>query len=110
MKTGVGDLTPREAEVAGLVARGATNREIAAKLFVSERTAEYHVEQIRNKLGFHSRTQIAAWLANGGVQAKGGLEVPAAPRIAIGPAPRHPLTRRRMAIIAVALVVALLFS
>ena len=39
-----------------------TNREIAAKLFVSERTAEYHVEQIRNKLGFHSRRDIRAWL------------------------------------------------
>jgi YVTN family beta-propeller protein len=46
-----------------LVAKGLTNRQIAAKLFVSERTAEYHVEQIRNKLGFHARSQIAAWVA-----------------------------------------------
>jgi sugar lactone lactonase YvrE len=45
-----------------LVAQGLTNREIADKLVISERTAEYHVEQIRNKLGFHSRTQIAAWI------------------------------------------------
>jgi DNA-binding CsgD family transcriptional regulator/sugar lactone lactonase YvrE len=54
-------LTRREEEVAGLVAEGLTNKEIAVRLFVSERTAESHVEQIRNKLGFHSRSQIAAW-------------------------------------------------
>src|SRR5260370_9622908 len=54
-------LTRREREVASLVAQGLTNREIAKKLFISERTAEYHVEQIRNKLGFHARSQIAAW-------------------------------------------------
>ena len=60
-------LTRREHEVAALVAKGLTNRQIASKLFVSERTAEYHVEQIRNKLGFHTRSQIAAWAtqANG---------------------------------------------
>jgi DNA-binding CsgD family transcriptional regulator/sugar lactone lactonase YvrE len=56
-------LTRREEEVAGLVAEGLTNREIAARLFLSERTAESHVEQIRNKLGFHSRSQVAAWAA-----------------------------------------------
>ncbi len=56
-------LTRRELEVAGLVAKGLTNREIASRLFVSPRTAEYHVEQIRNKLGFHSRAQVAAWSA-----------------------------------------------
>jgi YVTN family beta-propeller protein len=54
-------LTRREREVAILVAQGLTNREIAKKLFISERTAEYHVEQLRNKLGFHARSQIAAW-------------------------------------------------
>jgi sugar lactone lactonase YvrE len=51
--------------VANLVAEGLTNREIATRLFISERTAESHVEQIRGKLGFHSRTQIAAWVAAG---------------------------------------------
>jgi len=53
-------LSRREAEVAQLVADGLTNREIAARLFISERTAEYHVEQIRNKLGVHSRHEITA--------------------------------------------------
>src|SRR4030088_332589 len=55
-------LSRREKQVADLVADGLTNREIAERLFVSERTAEYHVEQIRNKLGFHSRRDIAAWV------------------------------------------------
>ena len=58
-------LTRREREVADLVAEGLTNREIAARLFISERTAESHVEQIRGKLGFRSRSQIAAWVAAG---------------------------------------------
>ena len=54
------ELSRREREVAGLVAEGLSNRGIASRLFISERTAEYHVEQIRNKLGFHSRTEVAA--------------------------------------------------
>jgi non-specific serine/threonine protein kinase len=57
-----GPLTSREVQVAALVAEGFGNREIATRLFISVRTAEYHVEQIRNKLGFHSRSQIAAWI------------------------------------------------
>jgi DNA-binding CsgD family transcriptional regulator len=56
-------LTRREREVATLVAQGLTNREIATRLFISERTAESHVEQIRGKLGVHSRVQIANWVA-----------------------------------------------
>jgi non-specific serine/threonine protein kinase len=54
-------LTRREREVAELVARGESNKEIAASLTVSQRTAETHVEHILSKLGFASRTQIAAW-------------------------------------------------
>ena len=56
-------LTRREHEVASLVAQGLSNREIAARLFIAERTAETHVENILNKLGFHSRAQVAAWSA-----------------------------------------------
>src|SRR6202011_6386451 len=64
-------LTRREREVAILVAQGLTNREIATRLFISERTAESHVEQIRGKLGFHTRTQIAGWVAAGLPRADG---------------------------------------
>jgi DNA-binding NarL/FixJ family response regulator len=51
----------RQREVAELVARGLTNREIAARLVIEERSAEGHVERIRDRLGFRSRAQIAAW-------------------------------------------------
>jgi len=63
-------LTRREREVAALVAEGLTNREIASRLFISERTAESHVEQVRGKLGFHSRAQIAAWVAGGAIHGR----------------------------------------
>lgn len=56
-------LTDREAEVAALVAQGLTNKQISERLHLSTRTAENHVENICNKLGFNSRTQIAAWAA-----------------------------------------------
>lgn len=56
-------LTPREREVAVLVARGLTNLQIADELTISERTVEGHVERILGKLEFRSRAQIAAWLA-----------------------------------------------
>jgi len=54
-------LSRREQEVAQLVARGRTNRQIAEELFVSERTAENHVQHILAKLGLSNRTQIATW-------------------------------------------------
>ncbi|PPJ21611.1 ATP-binding protein [Nocardia nova] len=57
-------LTRREREVAGLVGRGLSNREIAQTLVIAQRTAETHVERILTKLGFTTRAQIAAWLAD----------------------------------------------
>ena len=59
-----GPLTRREGEIAGLIARGLTNRQIAAALHISERTAENHVQHIMAKLGLHTRTRIAAWTAD----------------------------------------------
>jgi non-specific serine/threonine protein kinase len=53
-------LTVREREVAALVATGLTNKDIAARLFVSKRTVDAHVEHILNKLGYSSRVQVAA--------------------------------------------------
>ena len=55
-------LTRRELEVADLVADGLSNPEIAARLFISVRTAQGHVENILRKLGFNSRSLIAAWV------------------------------------------------
>jgi predicted ATPase/DNA-binding CsgD family transcriptional regulator len=54
-------LTRRETEVAALAASGLTNRDIAARLFLSVRTVEVHVDHILTKLGFRTRTQLAAW-------------------------------------------------
>ncbi|MGW5385338.1 protein kinase domain-containing protein [Nocardia sp. NPDC003963] len=57
-------LTRREREVAALVARGLSNKQIATELVVSPRTAQGHVENILTKLGFTSRAQIAAWIVD----------------------------------------------
>lgn len=54
-------LTPRQLEVAALVAQGWSNRQIAEALVITERSAESHVERIRARLGFRSRAQVAAW-------------------------------------------------
>ncbi|GGY78902.1 LuxR family transcriptional regulator [Streptomyces olivaceoviridis] len=58
---GVPGLTRRESQVAELVAEGLTNKDIAARLTIAQRTAENHVERILGKLGFTSRTQLAVW-------------------------------------------------
>jgi non-specific serine/threonine protein kinase len=54
-------LTRREREIADLIARGLSNKEIASALVIARRTAEGHVEHILIKLGFTSRAQVAAW-------------------------------------------------
>ena len=56
-------LTARERQVAALIAQGLSNRDIAARLVISARTAETHVEHIMVKLGLTARAQIAAWSA-----------------------------------------------
>jgi predicted ATPase/DNA-binding CsgD family transcriptional regulator len=59
-----GPLGKREADVARLVADGLSNKQIGARLFISERTVDSHVRNILNKLGFNSRAQIAAWMVS----------------------------------------------
>ncbi|MDR7300494.1 ATP-binding protein [Haloactinomyces albus] len=56
-------LTRREREIADLVAQGRTNKEIAEKLVIAQRTVEGHVQHILTKLDFTSRAQIAGWIA-----------------------------------------------
>jgi DNA-binding CsgD family transcriptional regulator len=58
-RTGVESLSPREREVADLIAQGRTNKAIGAALFVSERTVENHVSHIFDKLGVTSRAEVA---------------------------------------------------
>jgi DNA-binding CsgD family transcriptional regulator len=109
-------LSRRESEVAGMVAEGLTNREIATKLFLSERTVDGHLEHVREKLGVNTRAQIAAWVVR---QGAGGVAAAPAERVAIGVAgtPAEPISRpasrRRLVAhprlwVAASLVVALL--
>jgi len=56
-------LTPRQLEIARLIADDLTNRQIADRLFLSERTVETHITNILNKLGLNSRIQLSRWIA-----------------------------------------------
>ena len=60
------ELTPQELQVALVVAKGATNREAGAALFLSPKTIETHLGRVYRKLGVRSRTELAAALAGRG--------------------------------------------
>ncbi len=67
--TSAGPLTAREWEIVKLISRGLTNPQIAAQLVISRRTADRHVSNILNKLGFTTRAQVAAWTVERGMSA-----------------------------------------
>ncbi|MEJ2886792.1 LuxR C-terminal-related transcriptional regulator [Actinomycetospora aeridis] len=79
-------VTPRELEVARLIATGLTNRQIGRRLGISERTAERHGENLRSKLGVGTREQIAVWVS--AVPTTDGTAVADIPHVA---RPRLPL-------------------
>jgi DNA-binding CsgD family transcriptional regulator len=58
------DLTPQEVQVASFVVQGMTNREVAAQMFLSPRTIDYHLRSVFTKLGIKSRTELANRLAD----------------------------------------------
>jgi DNA-binding CsgD family transcriptional regulator/sugar lactone lactonase YvrE len=72
-----GRLSRREMEVARLVAEGLTNRDIASRLFISERTVDGHLEHVREKLGVNTRAQIATWVTQ--QAASGSADAPVPP-------------------------------
>ncbi len=64
-------LTPREEEVAILVSRGLTNRQIALELFISEHTVATHITRILKRLALRSRSRLSAWVAERGLPPSG---------------------------------------
>ena len=66
-----GPLSRREVEVAQLVAEGLRNKEIAARLFIDEKTVERHLDNINKKLGIHSRVELANWVRDHGLARNG---------------------------------------
>ena len=104
-------LSPRELEIAKLVAEGLTNREIGARLFISERTVDGHLEHVREKLAVNTRAQVAAWVVREGDAAAVSIAapVPITPAAPAGHvAPRRRLMARPRAWMATALVLAVL--
>jgi DNA-binding CsgD family transcriptional regulator len=84
-------LTEQELRVCAAVARGASNREIAAELFVTNKTVEFHLRQIYRKLGVSSRAQLVATLANGRLLSTGDPSPPTGgPPLTHGEPPRLP--------------------
>jgi DNA-binding CsgD family transcriptional regulator len=65
-----GPLTPRQRQVAVLVAQGLTNRQIARELVITERAAANHIEHILNRLSVNTRTEIGVWASEQGLLAK----------------------------------------
>ena len=57
-----GPLTRREWEISELVADGLTNREMATRLFITEASVDTHLAHVREKLGFHTRAEVARWV------------------------------------------------
>ncbi|MEX2613624.1 MAG: AAA family ATPase [Gaiellaceae bacterium] len=82
-----GALTPAEERIAALVAEGKTNREVAAALFLSERTVEGHLSRVYGKLGVRSRTELARELASRATRVADGSNTGDSP---VSPAPSAP--------------------
>jgi DNA-binding CsgD family transcriptional regulator/sugar lactone lactonase YvrE len=103
---GQAHLSRRELEIAGLVADGLTNREIASRLFISERTVDGHLEHVREKLGVNTRAQIASWVARQGAATATATASHPAP--AATPTPHPKLLTHPRAWLAATLLLALM--
>lgn len=68
------NLSKREQEVLGLIARGATNREVSSELYISEHTVKVHLRSVLNKLGLRNRQQAVAYAVKAGLSDSNALE------------------------------------
>ena len=68
--TTLSDLTSRELEILQLVLAGYTNKAIAAEIYISEKTVEFHLDHIYNKLGVRTRLMASIWALQRGILAE----------------------------------------
>lgn len=68
--TTLSDLTPRELEILQLVLAGNTNKAIAAKMCISEKTVEFHLDNIYTKIGVRTRVMAGIWAIQHGIEAE----------------------------------------
>ena len=68
--TTLSDLTPRELEILELVLNGYTNRAIAAEMSISEKTVEFHLDNIYTKTGARTRLLAGLWALQQGIEAE----------------------------------------
>jgi DNA-binding NarL/FixJ family response regulator len=70
------DLTPREIEILQLVLAGRTNKTIATRIFISEKTVEFHLDKIYTKIGMRTRMLAGMWAMQHGISATETGEIP----------------------------------
>lgn len=64
------DLTPRELEILRLVIAGLTNKTIANEIYISEKTVEFHLDHIYNKVGVRTRLMASVWALHQGIESE----------------------------------------
>jgi DNA-binding NarL/FixJ family response regulator len=64
------DLTPREMQILQLVIEGKTNRAIASEIYISEKTVEFHLDNIYTKIGVRSRLMASVWALHHGIESE----------------------------------------
>ena len=69
------DLTPREVQILRLILAGHTNRAIASKIFISEKTVEFHLDNIYKKIGVRTRLMAGIWAMQQGIETE-AREIP----------------------------------
>ena len=94
-RAGPGGMTHRQIEIASLISQDCSCREVGERLFISERTVEWHIQQICNKLGFNNRAQIASWVGQSRPELAGDVRLPQSVSTFVGR--HHEVTEARAA-------------